>query len=189
MSLPTDSVTPGSTVPLFPGVLNLLKPIQLLMTGTFAEENVKILTSQVHPIDNNSVPYNFSSATSPLLHSAARALNLPARSSKIYTSLFALPTPLASAVSSNRTGSSTNSISVPTLDDKYTGHILVSGYNVSYVLPKEFPPRFKDDSSLSMNALKRRPSISDKGHMHFMAVIELWVPYLSKPPRAPYLVR
>lgn len=25
--------------------------------------------------------------------------------------------------------------------------------------------------------------------MHFMAAVELWVPYISKPPRAPYLVR
>ena len=147
------------------------------------------MTSQVHPIDNNSVPYNFSSTASPLLHSAARALNLSARSSKSYLSLFALPTPFASVMSSNRSTASTNGINVPTLDDKYTGHILVSGYNVSYVLPKEFPPRFKDDSTSSMNALKRRPSISEKSHMHFMAVVELWVPYLSKPPRAPYLVR
>ncbi len=44
------------------------------------EENIKVLKSQVHPLDHNSAPYNFSSTVSPLLHSAARALNLPARS-------------------------------------------------------------------------------------------------------------
>lgn len=171
--------------------------MRLLLT----EENVKILASQVHPIDNNSVPYNFSSTTSPLLHSAARALNLPARSSKSYLLLFGLPTSSSYSYSSSSTNTGRSTASQPngihghkhtqTLDDKYTGHILVSGYNVSYVLPKEFPPRFKDDISnngATTGSFRRRPSISDKGYMHFMAAIELWVPYLSKPPRAPYLV-
>lgn len=164
--------------------------LYLLLT----EENVKILASQVHPIDNNSVPYNFSSTTSPLLHNAARALNLPARSSKSYLQLFGLPSYSSSTGASHSTASQPNGIHAhkhtQTLDDKYTGHILVSGYNVSYVLPKEFPPRFKDDapSNTGTGSFRRRSSISDKGNMHFVAAIELWVPYLSKPPRAPYLV-
>ncbi|KZP21536.1 hypothetical protein FIBSPDRAFT_1044077 [Athelia psychrophila] len=164
MAVPVDSLVAGSTIALF------------------SEESIKILSSQVHPIDSNSVPWNFSSTTSPLLHSAAHALGLPARSSKSYLSLFGHQTP-----SSSRHNVSINGLIVPTLDDKYTGHILVSGYNVSYVLPKEFPPRFNDDSP-SMNALRRRPSITDRGQMHFMAAIDLWVPYVSKPPRAPFLL-
>jgi len=143
MSIPLDSVTPGGTISLFP------------------EENLKILDSHVHPLDHNSVPYNFSSTTSPLLHRAARALNLPARSATSY-------------VSPEDSSSSTN---LPPLDDKYTGHILVSGYHVSYVLPKEFPRREHDSRT-------RRGSTT----MLFMAAIDIWVPFLSQPPFAPFLV-
>ena len=35
-----------------------------------------MLSSEVHPVDNNSVRYNFSSTTSPLLNSTAWALNV-----------------------------------------------------------------------------------------------------------------
>ncbi|KAJ3771598.1 hypothetical protein FB446DRAFT_803418, partial [Lentinula raphanica] len=68
MSLTLDSVSPGQTVQLFP------------------EENVKILSSQVHPLDSNSVSYNFDSAVSPLLNRAARALKLPERSKQTFQS-------------------------------------------------------------------------------------------------------
>ena len=153
-----------------------------------------MLSSEVHPIDNNSVPYNFSSSTSPLLNNTARALNLPPRSSKSYLSVFGLPTSSASVTShSSRASSSTSTshaTSIAPLDDKYTGHILVSGYNISYVLPKEFPPRFGDQSAMRVSTLNmRRGSIGERNNMHFMAGMDLWVPYVSRPPRAPYLVR
>jgi hypothetical protein len=160
---------------------------------------VKILTSQVHPIDANSVPYNFSSTTSPLLHNAARALNLPTRSSVSYMSLFGLSHSTSSSIGSSSRATASNGVNPPTLDEKYTGHILVSGYNVSYVLPKEFP-RFKGTSQMDdegssvvhgtpMTASRgRRSSVGDKNFIQFMAAIDMWVPYLSRPPRAPYLV-
>ncbi|KAI0664686.1 hypothetical protein C8Q70DRAFT_6209 [Cubamyces menziesii] len=144
ISIPLDSVTPGSTIPLFP------------------EANVKVLDSQVHPLDANSTPYNFSSITSPLLHKAARALNLPARSTQSYV-------PLSTSV--------TASDSLPPLDEKYTGQILVSSYHVSYILPKEFPRREADTRS-------KRPSTVAQ----FMAAIDLWIPLLTQPPFAPYLL-
>ncbi|KII88137.1 hypothetical protein PLICRDRAFT_91911 [Plicaturopsis crispa FD-325 SS-3] len=173
LSLPMDSVSPGSTIQLFP------------------EENVKILTSQVHPIDSNSVPYNFSSTTCPLLHNAARALNLPARSPHSYMTVFGIPASSSVRSSSSRSQSSpTNGILVPPLDDRYTGHILVSGYNVSYVLPKEFPP-VDDTNSVTRTPSMykgRRSSIGDRNSMQFMAAIDLWVPYVCRPPRAPYLL-
>lgn len=120
------------------------------------------MRSEVHPLDANSAPYNFSSASSPLLHSAARALNLPTRSMQSYV-------PVASSSSSETPG---------VLDQKYTGHILVSGYHVSYVLPKEFPRRESDSRG-------KRPS----SFAQFMAAIDIWAPFLSQPPLAPYLVR
>jgi hypothetical protein len=160
------------------------------------EGNLKMLSSEVHPIDNNSVPYNFSPTTSPLLNNTARALNLPPRSQKSYLSVFGLSTSSASVMGhSSRSSSSTSTShgpSIPPLDDKYTGHILVSGYNISYVLPKEFPPRFGEDSAMRVStysaAKMRRGSVGERNNMHFMAGIDLWVPYVSRPPRAPYLV-
>ncbi|KAI0748562.1 hypothetical protein C8Q80DRAFT_1172509 [Daedaleopsis nitida] len=144
ISLPLDNVTPGATIPLFP------------------EENLKVLDSQVHPLDVNSVPYNFSSSTSPLLHKAARALNLPARSPQSYVSM---------------ASSSSSSESLPPLDEKYTGQILVSSYHISYILPKEFPRREMDTRS------KRPSSVA-----HFMAAVDIWAPFISQPPHAPYLL-
>ncbi|KAI0636674.1 hypothetical protein C8Q77DRAFT_1049373 [Trametes polyzona] len=145
ISLPLDSITPGASIPLFP------------------EENLKILDQQVHPLDANSAPYNFSSVTSPLLHKAARALNLPARSSQTYVPMS------ASVVSSD---------SIPPLEDKYTGTILVSAYHISYILPKEFPRRATDSRG-------RRPS---SPVAQYMAAIDLWVPFLTQPPNAPFLL-
>ncbi|KAJ3866146.1 hypothetical protein EV359DRAFT_71974 [Lentinula novae-zelandiae] len=148
MSLPLDSVSPGSTVQLFP------------------EENVKILSSQVHPLDSNFVPYNFDSTVSPLLHRAARALKLPERSKQTFQSTFNL----ASAESST------------VVDATFTGHILVSNYYISYVLPKHFP--LEAGSAVS----RRRSPISERNQVHFMAAIDMVVPYVSRPPRAPYLL-
>ena len=118
------------------------------------------MDSQVHPLDANSTPYNFSSTTSPLLHKAARALNLPARSPQSYVG-----------------SSSISSEAITPLDERYTGQILVSSYHVSYILPKEFPRKESDSRS-------RRPSVMAQ----FMAAIDIWVPFMSQPPHAPYLV-
>ncbi|KAJ6525444.1 hypothetical protein DFH09DRAFT_1416455 [Mycena vulgaris] len=178
ISLPLDSVAPGSTVPLFP------------------EESVKILSSQVHPLDNNSVPYDFSSDLSPLLHHAARALNLPSRSSESYHAAFGLSPPatnasVAGSVRSNKSNGSTtsNRSATPPVDTKYTGHILVSGYHISYVLPKEFPARYNDSDVYSRSSGSlRRSSIVERNSVQFMAAIDMWVPYSSRPPKSPYLL-
>lgn len=156
---------------------------------------MKIHDSQVHPIDSTSVPYNFSSTTSPLLHAAARALNLPSRSMKSYLTQFETSAHVSSTSTSSRvnTANVNGNLSAP-LEEKYTGCILVSGYNVCYVLPKEFPPKYKiggssTDSegeahsykSVSKTPFKnRRNSVSEKTVVQFMAGLDLWVPYLSK---------
>ncbi|KIK58179.1 hypothetical protein GYMLUDRAFT_262535 [Collybiopsis luxurians FD-317 M1] len=150
MSLPLDSVTSGSTIQLFP------------------EEHVKILSSQVHPLDSNSVPYYFDSTVSPLLNRAAHALKLPEHSKQTFQAAFGLPLAESSSV----------------VDSAYTGHILVSGYHISYVLPKNFPSETSNSSSIS----RRRSSIGERGHVQFMAAIDMLVPYISRPPRSPYLL-
>ncbi|KAG8217685.1 hypothetical protein J3R82DRAFT_5838 [Butyriboletus roseoflavus] len=176
LSIPIDSVSPGSTIPLLP------------------EENLKLLSAQVHPLDIHSAPYNFSSTTFPLLNNAARALHLPSLSQKSYLAVFGVPTPASPTVHSSRTSSSTiPSPNTPPLDEKYTGHIIVSGYNISYILPREFPPRFNaGDSALRVSTFSatqmRRPSVSERNNMHFMAAIELWIPYASRPSKAPFLI-
>ncbi|TCD63534.1 hypothetical protein EIP91_005304 [Steccherinum ochraceum] len=155
MTIPLDGVAPGSTIPLFP------------------EENVKILDSQVHPLDSNSAPYNFSSSACTLLHRGARALNLPARQRVLYTSLFG-------SVSS----ASSSSSNPPQLEERYVGHVTVSGYHVAYVVPRELPPRLEELQSRSPG--HRRMSTSTS--MQFMAAIKMWIPFQSKPPHSPYLL-
>ncbi|KAK0196645.1 hypothetical protein F5146DRAFT_1012350 [Armillaria mellea] len=173
MSVPVDQVEPGTTIPLFP------------------EENIKIALSQVHPLDNNSVPYHFSSAVSPMLNNAARALNLPARSSESFNEAFNLSPSLiqasTSTASTRPSKANASTSDVPgVVDERYTGKILVSGYNISYVLPKVFPQYSEPHSRISFG--RRRGSVGDRNHVQFMAAIELMVPYVSRPPRAPYLL-
>ncbi|KAJ7864849.1 hypothetical protein B0H14DRAFT_2735890 [Mycena olivaceomarginata] len=178
ISLPLDSVTPGSTIPLFP------------------EESVKIMSSQVHPLDNNSVPYDFSSDLCPLLHHAARALNLPSRSSESYHAAFGLSPPatepsVAGSIRSTKSNgsSASNRSATPPVDTKYTGHILISNYHISYVLPKVFPVRYQDSDGYSRaSGSLRRSSIVERNTVQFMAAIDMFVPYASRPPRSPYLV-
>jgi hypothetical protein len=156
---------------------------------------VKIVESEVHPLDSSSVPYNFSSAASPLLHNAARALNLPARSPHSYLTLFDQRSNMSSRFVSSPSTSS--DIDVPPLEEKYTGHILVSGYQVSFVLPSEFPPLSNlgsrldnggDFTPLPAKLRSRRGSISEKNVLLFMAGISMMVPYLTRPQRSPWLV-
>jgi len=157
---------------------------------------VKILESEVHPLDSSSTPYNFSSAASPLLHNAARALNLPARSAHSYLTLFDHRSNISTRlVSSHPIATDAD---VPPLEEKYTGHILVSGYQVSFVLPSELPPLSKPSGKLDIGGdytplptklRGRRSSVSEKNVLLFMAGISMVVPYLTHPQRAPWLVR
>ena len=147
----------------------------------------------MHPLDSDSVPYNFSSTSHPLLHNAARALSLPARSTKSYLSLF-------DTTPQNTPGrnSSVNGSAVPALEERYTGYFLISGYNVCYVLPKEFPMKYKvkggTDSESDVRSVRgtprtpsyrsgsigRRYSIGERNTTQFMAGLSLWVPFSSK---------
>lgn len=148
------------------------------------EENVKVITSKVHPLNNNSVPYNFSSSSSPLLHAAARALNLPARSAEYF------PGSASASKSHPAPGSRTDSNDIPPVEPHYTGSIVVSGYNVAFVLPKVFitPEEHSETDHPKTPLHRRRMSIGEKQQVHFMAAIDMLVPLASRPPRAPYLV-
>ncbi|KAI0032814.1 hypothetical protein K488DRAFT_78243 [Vararia minispora EC-137] len=172
LAVPADNVSPGSTIPLF------------------KEENVKIVDSNVHPLDQASTPYNFSSSQSPLLHNAARALTLPARLSQSYMILF-------TSQSSTSSRYATAIGSTAPLDRRYTGYITISGFYVSFVLPKELPPRpsmnsMHEDSGehtpVPSKFRPRRGSVGEKNMLQFMVGISMVVPYLSRPPRAPWLL-
>lgn len=155
---------------------------------------MKIHTSQVHPLDNNGIPYNFSSTISPLLHNAARALSLPPRSHEDFNSVHGLSKMNGN---SSRSLKPENGDNVPPIDVQYTGHILVSGYSISFVLPKVFLQRPRESGPSDTEGgtprtpatgSRRRHSIGEKNQALFMAAIDMWVPFLSKPPRSPYLV-
>lgn len=154
------------------------------MLNGCAEEETRLINHQVLPIDADSAPYDFNLADNPVLRSAARALNLPARSSQSYLSLF----PNASSSKGCPTGSI-----VSEMERKYFGHFVVSGYNVCFVLPTEFPPLFSRQSSStdsdggqlsSRNAhssfKSRRSSALMRPSLQFVAALELRVPFLSK---------
>ena len=173
------------------------------------ENNVRITQSKVHPLDDRSVPYHFSATDQPLLQKTAIALQLGPKSSRSYHTLFPhvslpLDPTLSSGSRRTREGHS-SSAGPPHNDERYTGYILVSGYNITLVLPKEFPPKtqlavagaesdgddgfVKDVHSpwLSRSA-RRSSSIFHKNYLHMMAGMELFVPYVLTPPRGPFLV-
>ena len=85
------------------------------------------------------------------------------------------------------------------------GYILVSGYNITLVLPKEFPPRLQsvgagtesegDDGFIqevpptwSARSARRPSSMTHKTYLHMMAALEVFVPYVITPPKGPFLV-
>ena len=94
-------------------------------------------------------------------------------------------------MSPTRNGSAGTS-TVPPLEERYTGYFLISGYNVCYVLPKEFPQKSKvrmngtdsESDALGRNTprspYRRRSSISERNTIQFMAALDLWVPLSSK---------
>ncbi|KAL0946801.1 hypothetical protein HGRIS_012972 [Hohenbuehelia grisea] len=183
IALPLESISSGMTIPLFP------------------EENVKIMKSHIHPLTKDGAPFKFPLEQCTLLHKAARALGLPNQSTDSYLSVFG-PSPLASKpwASSIRSSRASSSSQHPEdewpIDPKYTGDITVSNYQVSFVLPKEFPSlepsaSIYGDHDLSRSQTpykRRRSSIGERHVLQFMAAIEMFIPYLSSPPRAPYLL-
>lgn len=143
----------------------------LILITLYLEGILKVLDYQVHPLDKDGALYNFSSAASPLLKKASKILGLPGRNKDSYMSLFGTPS------SPSMSTSSANPV-----EDRYAGRIAVNQYQVGYILPKEFPPRTRtyEDSSHG-----RRSSVLE---YHFVAVIDLWVPFTTRPPSYPYLV-
>jgi len=195
--------------PPFPGFVPCSIFEGRVSDSSHPEENIRVLKSQVHPLDHNSAPYNFSSSLSPMLHSAARALNLPARIPQTFDSALKQPRSNHTHPLSIRSSRSEHNDLVPPVDVHYTGSIQISEYNVAFVLPKEFLPRSESDESymrtpskdisprsrsddeaaMRTPLVKSRLSISDRNQAQFMAAIDLWVPLLSTPPRSPFLVR
>ncbi|KIY42922.1 hypothetical protein FISHEDRAFT_78984 [Fistulina hepatica ATCC 64428] len=166
LSVPYD-VAPGATIPLC------------------LEENLKILECQVHPLDHNSAPYSFSGTAYPLLHSAARALALPPRSTTTYHTAYGLSPPQASSRSNGASSSRVSHLA----EEKYTGQIVVSSYHICYIVPTIFPPRSENSEDTFVRTKSRRASLGgDKNNMQFMAAISAWVPYATKPPRYPFLL-
>ena len=117
---------------------------------------------------------------------------MPARSSENFNSAFGTAKSNSSRSKSNNKSDTNGDAALP-IDIQYTGHILVSGYNISFVLPKVFlsPLRdggLSDNEEESFSRAPRRSSAGERSQAHFMAAIDLWVPFLCMPPRSPYLV-
>ena len=195
--------------PLCRRVQRLFSRIHEIYQSDSPENKIRITQSKVHPLDERSVPYHFSATEQPLLQKTAIALQLGPKSSRSYHTLFSRLSPsldptISTGSRRGREGHLSNSVP-PQNDERYTGYILVSGYNITLVLPKEFPPKpqitltgaesdgdegfAKDVQSpwLSRSA-KRSSSFFHKNYLHMMAGIELFIPYVLTPPKGPFLV-
>jgi hypothetical protein len=124
-----------------------------------AEESLKIVDSVVHPIDHYNVPFAFSNSS---LLQASRALNLPNRSSKSYLSLFPHLSP-------DRV-----------LDERLIGHISIVDFQVTYILPKELPPKIEERL--------HNPSARSSDTLNFIAALDMVLPFRSVPPTSPFTV-
>ena len=110
-----------------------------------------------------------------MLNKAARALNLPARSTRSYLSLF-------EGRGQQIANHSSKSV-VPELEQRYSGYIIVSGYSICFVLPKEFPPTsppVSGGNTASLSRSGRRSSILGRASLQYMVALDLWVPFSSK---------
>jgi hypothetical protein len=153
---------------------------------------VRIVTSKVQPLDSTSTPYAFSSSAVPLLHKAARALNLPARSNKSYYTFLGIP-PLTQATPTPLDPSSSRrAAAAAPLPLSVTGEINVSNFHICFILPKILPTRgavLADNDEHPTSRHHRRASFGDGKTILFMAGVEIFVPFISSPPKAPYQVR
>ncbi|KAG8831745.1 hypothetical protein FRC17_002628 [Serendipita sp. 399] len=155
---------------------------------TQAGENVRIVTSKVHPLDSSSTPYAFSSTAVPLLHKAARSLNLPPRSNKSYYTFLGIPPPTPPAASPADPSSSRRAAAAAPLPLSVTGEINVSNFHICFILPRILPTRgaILADSNIDRTPRLRRGSLVEGKNIVFMAGVEIFVPFLSRPPRSPY---
>ncbi|KAF8582306.1 hypothetical protein K439DRAFT_161858 [Ramaria rubella] len=189
LSVAVDNALPGASIPLF------------------REDNIRIIQSKVHPLDERSVPYHFSSTEQPLLQKAAVALQLGPKSSRPFHTLFPHTSPSldpTQAGSSRRNRDSTATTLAAHNDERYIGRILISGYNVTLILPKEYPPRsqppgggagsdgedgfVKDTPSRSTRSARHSSPLFNKNFLLMMVGMEIFLPYAITPPKGPFLI-
>lgn len=149
------------------------------------EHNSRLLSSEVHPLDDRFRPYYFSPDNHPLIEKAVNSLQLPPALPKLYSSLFNVNDP---DTSRRHRG----------VDPaRYSAQVLVSAYTVTLVLPKEFPPPkqssvldSEDDESSSRHSRSARKHTSafSRNHLHYVVATELSIPFLTTPPRGPFLI-
>ncbi|GJJ12371.1 hypothetical protein Clacol_006612 [Clathrus columnatus] len=164
-----DNIQPGTILPLFP------------------ENNARILSSDVHPLDDRFIPYHFSLDDHPSLQKAINSLRLAPMSPKTYSSLFNTSDP-----DTSRRHRGFDPV-------RCSAQLLVSAYTVSLALPKEFPPsrqspmnNDEEESSLRNSqysrSVRRQSSAFNRSYLNFVVAIELSIPFLTVPPRGPFLI-
>ncbi|KAG2344300.1 hypothetical protein BDR05DRAFT_203844 [Suillus weaverae] len=147
--------------------------------------NLKMLRSEVHPTDSNSAPQPLQHCTrSQSTSSLSKILSLCfwstnvqrlCHESRLSCILFYIDISHCIPASGRRV---------------YSSHPCQRVQH-SYVLPKQFPPRLGVDSAIRVStfsaAKMRRGSVGERNNIHFMAGLDLWVPYVCRPPKAPFL--
>ncbi|KAH8826874.1 hypothetical protein DL96DRAFT_1464868 [Flagelloscypha sp. PMI_526] len=157
----------------------------------FPEEKIRQLRWEIHPLDQNGVPYAFSSQSQPLIQRAAKELKLPSASSLSFYAACGIQAPGSTYAPSSFSGSKTYSSQIAgPVDEKYTGAIIVADYCIAYVAPGSFPQRKHDSDSSSppSRTKRRRSSIGERNTAQFLIALSFDLPFMSKPPRYPYLL-
>jgi hypothetical protein len=128
----------------------------------------------------------------PLLHKTARALNLPPRSSNSYYTFLGIPPPSPALASPGESSTSRRAAAAGPLPLSVTGEINVSNFHICFILPRILPTRgaILVDSESEQTPKNRRASFVERDgrSILFMAGVEIFVPFVSRPPKAPYLV-
>ncbi|KDQ16897.1 hypothetical protein BOTBODRAFT_219100 [Botryobasidium botryosum FD-172 SS1] len=137
------------------------------------EGHNRLISHAIHPLcaSQNSAPYAFPPSTSPMLHNACRALELPDATAELYTDVL--------------TGGVTTSQRLE-ITPAMVGEIVISDYWISYVSPRVLPPSRNEDASRASRT--RATSIGERAMMHFVVALELSTPLVSKPPMGPYMI-
>ncbi|KAG8929133.1 hypothetical protein FRC02_005970 [Tulasnella sp. 418] len=164
----------------------------------FPESDIRLGKYAIHPLDSNSTPYAFPPNASPLLHRAARVLNLKPASDRYYDE----------ALAASR-GHHTSQRGPHELSPAIIGEIVVRNFHICFRSPKFTIVSASDssqaDSDSSFHQHRRRTSFGalsassgtggegrsrfgEKSDCYYVIALELRVPLAGRPPSSPFMI-
>ncbi|KAF8305588.1 hypothetical protein DL93DRAFT_2232993 [Clavulina sp. PMI_390] len=151
----------------------------------FAEGSTRLVESVCHPLTSDGAPYAIPPKSTRLLRRAIRALNLPKPVSDNFTEQYGASAP--------RTPSKSRSSIVP-ISENYanvTGSIIVNNFEYCFHSPRVLLPPPKESGGTVRGASRRSSlgaSLKEVPLSYHLIAMELFVPFASTPPQAPFMV-